>query len=184
MATFDRLFARIKEAVLKALLSDKVRPFIWLYYFPLWCWGVFATFFAGTPSFVLPIYGQLAYDAWAWAHVVATAVVMCGLRMEELNSNLDHSRPPSRRDKISYVGVGWQAGGHASMFGVLLSYELASWTAFLHGANPDPYTMFVIFPYVLGCLLLSLQAGIKLFATEKLKQYLEHGGEVLVWTAL
>lgn len=163
------LASRIKTAIWKLLLNKEVRPFIWLYYLPLWAWGVFGTFFEGPATYVLPIMGQAAYQLWVWTCFIGTTVVMIGLRLEEGNRGQNHARETSWRDYLAYMGLGQQCGGHACMFGVLLSFEICAIVAFRRGTDMDPFTLFAISPYVVGCLLLTLQTLAQLTATEILK---------------
>lgn len=172
----DRLLDRFKAAFWKALLSDKVRPFVWLYYIPLFAWGIYGTFFAGPATYVLPAMGNIIYDLWVWTHIVATAVVMTGLRLEDVNNNQPVDRDAGARDKLAWIGLCWQTAGHGAMFAVLFGYELAAIHEISWGQGV--YSIFVTSPYVIGCCLLCAQGLARLFATEKVRQYLDRGGEL------
>ena len=128
-----------------------LRLLIWIYYVPLWIWGVYGTFFAGPPTFVKPVMGNWTYDAWIWLHLIATTTVMVGLRIENRCSRL--------RGKAKYIGLGMQAGGHACMFWVLLAYEMSA--VWVSRWGQGTYSVFVIAPYVAGCFLLTIETVMK-----------------------
>jgi hypothetical protein len=154
----SRLLAVVKATLWKVIRSKEVRPFVWVYYIPLFTWGIIGTFFAGPVTYVLPVMGPAAYDAWIWLHLVGTVTVMAGMLAED------------KGGRLGRVALPLQAGGHACMFWVLLSYEVsASAVAFWRDAAHSSlvtYSIFVIVPYVGGCLLLTAQS-IALMADEK-----------------
>lgn len=139
------------------ICTDKVRPFVWLYYLALLAWGVYGTFFAAPATYVLPVMGQQAYDAWVWLQVVATSIVMCGLWVEDTAKSV----------RLIRAAIHLQWGGHACMFWVLLAYEVSAMTATAWGEGT--YSIFVISPYVIGCLLLTLQGVVKIVAPEQIR---------------
>lgn len=146
-----RFFAsKIREALWKAVHSDKVRPFIWVYYIPLLLWGVYGTFFAGPATYVQPVMGRIVYDAWVWLCMVATAIVLIGLGVEDAAKGDEH---------LIRTGVVLQGSGHAGMFWVLFSYEVSAVGATYWGQGT--FSIFAIAPYVVGCLLLALQSVAK-----------------------
>ena len=146
--------SRSKQALLKVFWStvytDKVRPFVWVYYAALLVWGIYGTFFSAPATFVQPVMGHIVYNLWAWLHIVGTLTVISGLWLEERTHTDDSHDSPLER-----VGVQLQGGGHACMFFVLLGYEVSAMTATDWGDGV--YSIFVIWPYVLGCLMLCTQ---------------------------
>jgi hypothetical protein len=146
-AVARRLAAKVKAALWNALRSDKVRPFIWVYYIPLLAWGIYGTFFAGPATYVYPVMGHVVYDVWIWLCMLGTAVVLCGLTIE------DSAHGERHRQR---AGLVLQGSGHACMFWVLLSYEMSAVTATHWGQGT--FSVFAVAPYVAGCLLLTAQA--------------------------
>jgi heme exporter protein D len=148
------LLARVKAALWKAITTEQVRPFVWVYYLALWVWGMYGTFFAAPATYVEPVMGSLVYDVWVWLHIVATTIVMCGLSMESRTEN---------QDALWNTSIRLQTGGHACMFFVLLAYEVSAISAVSFGEGT--YSIFVISPYVIGCLLLTVQGIAKIVVT-------------------
>lgn len=144
----------IRDALLKAVRSDKVRPFVWVYYTPLLLWGVYGTFFAGPATYVAPVMGRWVYDVWIWLCMFATTTVLCGMAVED--------KAVDRH--LTKTGVVLQGSGHACMFWVLLSYELSAVAATYWGQGT--FSIFAVAPYVAGCLLLTAQSVVKVLDGE------------------
>lgn len=153
------LARKLKDAIREAVYTDRVLPFIWVYYVALWMWGVYGTFFAAPPTYVKPAMGNIIYDFWVWLHIVATSAVMCSLIIENKSEQIQDKH---LHKKIWLCSVGTQACGHACMFWVLLSYELSA--AYATEWGDGTYSIFVISPYVIGCLLLTVQGVAKVIA--------------------
>lgn len=147
---------RLKTTLWRALRTDKVRPFVWLYYIALFVWGVYGTFFSAPATYVLPVMGNIVYDGWTWLHIIATSVVMCGLWIEDKARSL----------RLIRAAVHLQTGGHGCMFFVLLSYEASAVDATAWGEGT--YSIFLVSPYVVGCLLLAAQGVVKIVAPEQI----------------
>lgn len=133
--------------------SDSVRPYIWLYYVPFLLWGVYGTFFAYPIDLVAHPMGQGVYDAWVFAPIPGTLVVMFGLYLRNGDSPLQEiNRRLLRRD---YLGLYLQFGGHMLMHVVLLVFVIAA----VAGASwGDPViSVFLFSSYVVGTALLSAQ---------------------------
>lgn len=145
----------IRDALLKAVRSDKVRPFVWVYYTPLLLWGVYGTFFAGPATYVAPVMGRLVYDVWIWLCMLATTTVMVGMTVE------DRAKGDKHRMRTGEV---LQGGGHACMFWVLLAYEMSAIAATRWGQGT--FSIFAVAPYVVGCLLLTVQGVVKVLDGE------------------
>lgn len=143
----NHLLRDIKVGFWKTVRTKEVRPFVWLYYVSLWIWGIYGTFFAAPVTYVEPVMGHAAYDGWIWLNVIGTSMVMCGLRIE--------GKARNHRDRRSAFLL--QTGGHGCMFFVLLAFEVAAMAATHWGQGSQTYSMFVIAPYVAGCLLLTAQ---------------------------
>jgi hypothetical protein len=175
--------ARVKAAVRRTVFSQSVRPYIWLYYLPLWLWGLYVALFAAPVTYVQPVMGSWVYGVWAWMHLIAPSVVMFALHLEhkaEFDDTSDVLIIEDLRlhlDALSRVSIRMQTGGHASMFFVLLAYEIsatyeAAWG--LGACGPDIYSIFVIAPYVFGCLLLTVQGSAKIVVAERAVRRDEH----------
>ena len=148
-----RIAAKVKAALWKVITTDQVRPYVWVYYVALFVWGIYGTFFAGPATYVLPVMGQPIYDVWVWLHIVGTSIVMSGLLMEgRARDGVD--------DPLCNTSIRLQTGGHACMFFVLLAYEVSAIAATQWGDGI--YSIFVIAPYVGGCLLLTAQGIAKI----------------------
>jgi hypothetical protein len=139
----------VKAALRKVIRTDKVRPFVWVYYAALWIWGIYGTFFAAPATYVQPVMGNAIYDLWVWLQLISTSIAMCGLYIEDKGSQ-----------EIKHIGVRLQTGGHACMFFVLLAYEVSAIDATHFGQGT--YSVFAIAPYVVGCLLLTAQGVVKI----------------------
>jgi hypothetical protein len=150
-----RLAEKIKAALWKAIISDDVRSYVAMYYLPLLAWGIYGTFFAGPANYVQPVMGRVVYDVWVWLCMLATAVVMCGLRVEDKASGDRHR---------ARAGVVLQTSGHLCMFWVLLSYEISAVAATHWGQGT--FSIFAIAPYVVGCLRLGAQGAVKFWDGE------------------
>lgn len=147
MPVLSQLTAKVKAAIWKAVLTKEVRPFIWVYYVSLWIWGIYGTFFAAPVTYVEPVMGHAAYDGWIWLNVIGTSIVMCGLSIEK--------KSPDAAFQL-------QAGGHGCMFFVLLAFEVSAIAATHWGQGSQTYSIFVIAPYVVGCLLLTAQSVVNI----------------------
>jgi hypothetical protein len=156
-AAAKHIAAKVKAALWKVITTDQVRPFVWVYYIALWIWGVYGTFFAAPATYVLPVMGQLVYDAWVWLQIIATSIVMCGLIIEDTAKSI----------RLIRHGIHLQTGGHGCMFFVLLGYEVSAIRVTAWGEGT--YSIFVISPYVVGCLLLTLQGIVKIVAAEQIE---------------
>jgi hypothetical protein len=155
---------------LRVVLSESVRPYVWLYYVPIWFWGVYGTFFAAPATYVKPVMGQDVYDLWIWLCLVGTTVVMVGLYLEhkamgdEVTRRGDLVAP---LDTLGRIGIRFQAAGHACMFCVLLAYWLS--TIYVTDWGEGTFTIFLIAPYVVACVLLTVQGIAKVLVAEKNK---------------
>jgi hypothetical protein len=103
------------------------------------------------------VMGNTIYDLWVWLHVIATTVVMCGLYLEDRAKATNYTE---LRDPLGRTSIRLQTGGHACMFFVLLAYEVSAIDATYWGQGT--YSIFVISPYVVGCLLLVAQGVVKI----------------------
>lgn len=153
------VFSRFRSRIYALLTSTQVRPFIWLYYIPLMLWGIYGTFFSAPITFVRPVMGLTAYNAWIWLHIAGPLVVMCGMRFEDI----------SKRGRLGYWGIGMQTGGHFAMFWVLLAYEMSATVAAIR-TPVIMYSCFALSPYVIGCLLLSAQSAIHRILVERVNR--------------
>lgn len=161
MPTISRIIAKVKAALWKAILTDQVRPFVWVYYVALLVWGIYGTFFAAPATYVQPVMGNIIYDLWVWLHVIGTITVMSGLYIEDKAKACDRGQS---REKLGHTSIQLQTGGHACMFFVLLAYEVSAIYATAWGQGI--YSIFVIWPYVVGCLLLTTQGIVKIVTGE------------------
>lgn len=157
MANVRAAARRLAAALWKAILADQLRPLVWVYYIALWIWGIYGTFFAAPPTYVLPVMGQLVYDAWVWLHIAATSIVMFGMCIEDTAKSI----------RLVRAAIHLQTGGHACMFWVLLAYEVSAIHETAWGTGT--YSIFVIFPYVIGCVILTAQGAVKIVTAEQIK---------------
>lgn len=141
------------------LENDSVRPFIWLYYVPLLTYGMFAVAWPKATSIIDPTLGEAGARLWVAACIAGTTTAMVGLGLRHGGTPAaDMSTALLRQD---WLGLWMQTGGHAAMFVVLLSFEVA--------ALSSPYVWLVVFcvfavsSYVIGCVLLTLQCARKLY---------------------
>lgn len=142
---------KVRRAIWRTILSDKVRPFVWVYYVPLFLWGFFGTFFDLPSTYVKLVMGEFAYHGWILLHLFGTVTVMCGLLIEDRASD---------RTKVWHRALRLQTGGHFCMFLVLLAYEISAVeVSKIWGV--DTYSAVTISPYVVGCLMLSVQSFVR-----------------------
>lgn len=146
--------------------SDSVRPFIFLYYIPLLLWGVYAILWADHIPFLDPILRGWLYTLWVWVPVPGTLSAMVGLALRHGDTSiLDIRSPLLRRD---FLGLCLQASGHASMFLVLLAFEVGTVTGAYWGQ--PVLSAFALSSYVMGTAILTMQCLRKLWRGEQLKK--------------
>lgn len=153
--------------------SDSVRPFIYLYYVPLFGWGVFATIFLPFEA-IEPVMGGVVANLWVWTQIPATSSAMLGLALRHGGTPISEmSRLLLFRD---WWGLGMQFGGHACMCLVLLGFEIAGINLLRSLTMDSPYwwllafAVFAISSYVIGCFLLSLQVARKVWKGIQLRR--------------
>jgi hypothetical protein len=144
--------------------SETVRLFVWPYYVALLIWGVYGTFFAAPSVLVEPVMGHLAYNLWIWMNIGGTSFVLIGLILRHGGKPIAEMNTPQLF--TDYLGLWMQFGGHVCMGLVLFTYEYAGIVGAYWGQAA--FTLFIIPPYVGGCMLLSLQTARKLWHAEKL----------------
>lgn len=148
----------LKAVFWKTIRSKEVRPYIWVYYLSLWLWGFYGTFLTAPPTYVRPAMGPVVYDLWVWMCLAGTSTVMLALRMEDLAK----AYPSTQRGRRTDIAVRIATGGHACMFFVLLAYEFSAiYAVSLHVASSDEFSIFITSPYVVGCLLLTVQGVVR-----------------------
>lgn len=149
--------------------SENVRLFVWPYYMSLLMWGLYAAFWAQGISIVEPEMGHTAYVAWVWAHILGTLSVMIGLLLREGGKTLaEMTTLMLFRD---WMGLWLQLGGHVCMGLVLIAYEFSG----IRGAyfGQGVYSLFLVPPYIIGCVFLTMQTGRKLWRAEALHRRIE-----------
>jgi hypothetical protein len=151
-----QLLDKTKAVLWRALRTTEVRPFVWLYYIALFCWGVYGTFFAAPYTYVLPMLGSVLYDVWVWLLVVATSMAMCGLWIEDTAKSV----------RLVRWSIHLQTTGHACMFGVLLAYEVSAIDATYWGE--DAYSIFINGIIAAACFLLAAQGITKIVTAEQI----------------
>jgi hypothetical protein len=159
----------VKHAVnrfLEMVDSETVRLFLWPFYFALLCWGVYASFFAAPIQFVYPVMGRVLYDVWVWIFIPASLFVMIGLAIRHGGKSLAEMTTPMLF--TDYVGLWMQLGGHVSVFFAATAFEVSAIKAAPWGLAAFP--IFLLAPYVPGCLFLAVQTGRKLWQGEALHQ--------------
>lgn len=168
MAALNQIVGKIKAVLWKAVFTEQVRPFVWLYYIPLWLWGCFGTLFAAPATFVKPVMGLMVYDFWVWLCWLGTTVVMCGLYLEDKAKARNTEDDALVRgdlvvlpDKLSRTSISLQTSGHSAMFFVLLAFEVSA-VAKIPWEDGNTFSIFVTSPYVVGCALLTAQGMAKI----------------------
>jgi hypothetical protein len=143
--------------------SETVRLFVWPFYAGLLAWGIYAAFWAEPPTLIQETMGGTIYVVWNTCTIIGTLAVMAGLVLRHGGAPIGQiTNPQAERD---YLGLILQTGGHATMFLVLLAYEVAGVTGAYWGQGA--FSLFAIGPYVIGCLFLALQTFRKLVLIEK-----------------
>lgn len=144
--------------IVQWLNSDSVLPYVWVYYIWLFLFGVYAVAWSEPVQGLDDNLGPAGYMWWAWMNIIGTASVMIGL-------TLRHGGTPvvqmSGRQLFSdWLGLWMQWGGHAAMFLVLLVAEIAGVSEISWG--DDAFVLFLLAPYMQGCLILWLTTSLKL----------------------
>ncbi|MCG5431257.1 hypothetical protein LV457_03000 [Mycobacterium sp. MYCO198283] len=158
--------ARLKAWWLSKLDSDSVRDWIPPYCTAWLVWALFATFlFPPVPTIVATM-GDAGYWAWVWTAVPANLAPIVGLRMRHGGSAIeDMSDRLLFRD---WMGLIFQATGHAVCFVLMVMFQVAAWIAAWTYDGPATYAGMTIFaasmllPWTGGTLLLSAQTVRKL----------------------
>lgn len=152
------LMVRARASFWKTMRSTQVRPFIWVYYIALLAWGIYGTFFGAPPTYVRATMGAALYDVWVWLHIGGTLTVMTGLYLEDVAAK----RSPDVKKLLTTIAVRMTTNGHASMFFVLLAYEMSAIYADYQHLPINEYSIFITSPYVMGCLLLTAQGIVRM----------------------
>lgn len=171
------LIALIKAWWLRKLDSDSVREFVPHYNAAWLCWALLATVFLPAVPTVSQAMGVDAYWMWTWLAIPANALPIIGLRMRHGGSSIaDMSARLLRRD---WWGLGFQAGGHALAFMLLVMFEISCVVTIFTYDGPNVYAgltvfaMFMLWPWTEGSLILACQA---LRKVQKGKAIERHGG--------
>jgi hypothetical protein len=144
--------------------SESVRAFVWPYYLAFLTWGIYGTFFAAPVTIVYPVMGPLMYNLWIWSCIAGPAAVMLGLMLGPIIGLAGH------REEGVYAGLLMQVFGNAGVALVLFAFEFSG----IYGAywGLAAFSLFIIPPYVLGCVTLTLQAARKVWRIEMLQREL------------
>lgn len=149
----------LRERILRFLVSDSVRNFVWLYYIFFLMWGIYGSFFAHPIGLIVEPMGQLAYNLWVWAPIPATLVSLGGLALRHGGSPADEIRGPLLR--ADFLGLWMQVGGHTCMFIVLLVFEV---TGIIGAYWGQPViSIFLLGAYTIGVAVLAFQCMYKLY---------------------
>lgn len=150
------MIRRLVSRFMELLWSDKVRPFVWIYYVALFVWGLIGVIFTVPITYVLPVMGDVAYEVWVWLHVIGTSMVMSGLRIEDKVILWPESK---LRNRLWRIAVQLQTTGHGCMFWVLSAYVLSAILTVQNGVAT--YGIVLVSPYVTGSFLLMIQGFAK-----------------------
>jgi hypothetical protein len=154
--------------------SESVRLFVWPYYIALLAFGVWALIHKWPYNVVETVMGPTVYHAWAFMHIPGTLFVMIGLAIRY------HRYTISRMGKfllfLDYLGLHLQRGGHACMAIILAMFETSMIVGYMHGIIIiQTYVIFLVSPYVLGCVFLTLQVHRKIVLGERLHRKIKGG---------
>lgn len=147
---------RIWAKFWKLVDSNSVRHYIWVYYIPLFAFGVYATIWLPV-NMVEPMLGHFWANAWAWVQIPATLCAMGGLLLR--HGDVDTADMTPLRSRADWLGLCMQAGGHFCMCSVIAGGQVIMWSQF---NNPSiwiwvAFAAFFGTSYVVGTALLSLQ---------------------------
>jgi hypothetical protein len=153
--------------------SESVRLFVWPYYLALLAYGGWALSHRWPYSIVEPIMGATIYHGWALMHIPGTLFVMIGLGIRY------HRYTISRMGKfllfLDYLGLHMQRAGHACMAIILGMFEACAISGYFRGIDQQTYVIFLVTPYVLGCVFLTLQVHRKIVLGERLHKHIKGG---------
>jgi hypothetical protein len=155
----SRLWRALRQAAtsfFEQLDSESVRLFVWPYYIALLAWAIYATL-AAQPITSVEI-------AEVWMTIPGTLFVMIGLVLHHGGKPIhEMSGPQLFKD---YLGLWMQVGGHVCMFFVLLAFDITAIGIWSQATFVGHATVFILGPYVLGCVYLALQTIRKLWRPE------------------
>lgn len=153
--------------------SESVRLFVWPYYLALLGYGFWAVCHKWPYNVVEPVMGPEIYHAWASMHIPGTLFVLIGLLIRY------HRYSISKMGKfllfLDYLGLHMQRGGHACMAIILGMFETSMIIGYTNGIIIQTYVMFLVAPYVLGCVFLTAQVHRKIVLGERLHKRINGG---------
>lgn len=156
------LTERIKTWWFRKLDSDSVREFVPHYNAAWLAWAILALVFLPPVPTISQAMGVTEYWIWTGLAVVANALPLIGLRMRHGGSAI--ADMSDRLLRADWWGLGFQAGGHALAFMLLLMFEVSAIiTVFTYDgqaayAGLTVFAIFMLWPWTEGSLILSAQA--------------------------
>lgn len=158
---------RLKAWLLNKLDSDSVRPWVPMYYWPWFVWAILATFWLPPVTLIQEgMDSKLAYTLWVWAAIPGTFGPIMGLWMRHGGSSLQAL--PKLLLLRDWMGLIFQAGGHAICCVLLIMFEISAWIGVANYSGPQPYAGLTVFaavmltPWMLGTATLCAQCVRKL----------------------
>lgn len=153
--------------------SETVRLFVWPYYLSLLAYGVWATTHRWPSNVIEPVIGPQIYHFWAIMHIPGTLFVLIGLILRHGGKPLSEMGPVLLFN--DYIGLHMQRGGHICMAIILGVFEYSMIWGYLHGISNQTYVIFLVSPYVLGCVFLAIQVHRKIAQGEALHKKIKGG---------
>lgn len=161
------LATRFKAWIMDKLDNDSVRPWVPMYYYPWLIWAILATFWLPPVNLIRDSMGSpLAYTFWVWAAIPGTFGPIMGLWMRRGGSSLQAL--PNILLLSDWMGLIFQAGGHAISCVLLFMFEISAWIGVSRYAGPQAYAGLTVFaavmmiPWMLGTGMLCAQCLRKL----------------------
>lgn len=141
------LASRLKAWWIEKLDNDSVRPWVPMYYYPWLAWALLATFWLPPVNIIEEGMGSVVYMFWVVLAIPGTLGPIMGLRMRHGGSAVQAmSVLLLLRD---WMGLIFQAGGHAVSCVLLLMFEIAAWIGAWNYEGPQAYAGLTIFAAVM-----------------------------------
>lgn len=158
------LIDRLKAWWSRKLDNDSVRQWVPPYCAIWLTWGILAVFWLPPVDLIEDGMGHIAYEAWLWISIFANLGPIVGLWMREGGETVEHimnmTTPFLLKD---WMGLSFQAGGHAIASLMLLQFQIAAWIGVSNYTGPNAYAGLTVFaacmllPWTFGSALLSAQ---------------------------
>jgi hypothetical protein len=156
---------RLKLWWLNRLDSDSVRDFIAPYCSAWLAWAILATFWFPPISTISESMGLTTYYLWVWAAIPANLAPIIGLWMRHGGAAI--AEMSNRLLFRDWMGLIFQATGHATCFILLVLFEVSAWTGAYAYDGPLLYAGMTIFA---GMMLIPWTCAVALLCAQCIRK--------------